>query len=378
MPTSRFFGITPNRYIYNTLTQSDQDSLNAADGGNLLNRTSRDALTKFENKLKVHTSRNKPVVSKVNTTTSSSSHSLGITALTGIVRKLVLMNKANQQASVKAIEEICVTCGGPHPYYECLATDRSTFNASAATRTYNQRANPRGDLKAITTRSGVAYAGPTIPHIPSPFPKEVEHETEATKDKVQATSSESTTHVQLSVDQVPVSKPDVALKPNTKLFADALLHMPKFAFTFKSLLSNKEKLFELTSTPLNENCSAVLLKKLPEKLGDLGKFLISCDFLELEECLALADLGASINLMPLSIWKKLSLSELTPTRMTLELANQSVAYPVGVAEDVFVKVGKFYFSTDFVVVDLAYLVYLIFNCLLETSYCLIFICKPPF
>ncbi|GKA28935.1 reverse transcriptase domain-containing protein [Tanacetum coccineum] len=127
--------------------------------------------------------------------------------------------------------------------------------------------------------------------------------------------------------------------------------MPKFASTFKSLLSNKEKLFELANTPLNENCSAVLLKKLPKKLGDPGKFIIPCDFSELDECLALADLGASINLMPLSVWKKISLPELTPTRMTLELANRSVAYPVGVAEDVFVKVGKFHFPADFVVVD---------------------------
>ncbi|GKD09217.1 reverse transcriptase domain-containing protein, partial [Tanacetum coccineum] len=134
-------------------------------------------------------------------------------------------------------------------------------------------------------------------------------------------------------------------------FADALLHIPKFASTFKSLLSNKEKLFELANTPLNENCSAVLLKKLPEKLGDPGRFLIPCDFPELVECLALADLGASINLMPLSVWKKLSLPELTPTRMTLELANRSFAYPIGVAEDVFVKVGKFHFLADFVVVD---------------------------
>ncbi|GKC05908.1 reverse transcriptase domain-containing protein [Tanacetum coccineum] len=127
--------------------------------------------------------------------------------------------------------------------------------------------------------------------------------------------------------------------------------MPKFASTFKSLLSNKEKLFELASTPLNEDCSTVLLKKLPEKLGDPGKFLIPCDFPELVECLALANLGASINLMPLSVWKKLSLLELTLTYMTLELANRSVAYPVDVAEDVFVKVRKFHFLTDFVVVD---------------------------
>ncbi|GKA18335.1 reverse transcriptase domain-containing protein [Tanacetum coccineum] len=127
--------------------------------------------------------------------------------------------------------------------------------------------------------------------------------------------------------------------------------MPKFASMFKSLLNNKEKLFDLAKTPVNENCSAVILKKLPEKLGDPDKFLIPCDFPEIVECLALADLGASINLMPLSIWKKLSLPELTPTQMILELADRSTTSPSGIAEDVFVKVGKFHFPADFVVVD---------------------------
>nr|GEY75980.1 integrase, catalytic core [Tanacetum cinerariifolium] len=134
-------------------------------------------------------------------------------------------------------------------------------------------------------------------------------------------------------------------------FANALLLMPKFASTIKSLLTNKDKLFELAKVPLNENCSAMLHKKLLEKLGDPGKFLIPCDFSRMDVCHALADLGASINLMPISIWKKLSLPELTPTRMTLELADRSITRPKRVAEDVFVKVGKFYFPTDFVVVD---------------------------
>nr|GEV50224.1 DNA-directed DNA polymerase [Tanacetum cinerariifolium] len=95
----------------------------------------------------------------------------------------------------------------------------------------------------------------------------------------------------------------------------------------------------------------MLLQKLPEKLGDPSKFLIPCNFMGINVCHALADLDASINLMPLSIWKKPSLPELTPTRMTLELADRSITHPKGVAEDVFVKVGKFYFPTDFVVVD---------------------------
>ncbi|GKB71238.1 reverse transcriptase domain-containing protein [Tanacetum coccineum] len=134
-------------------------------------------------------------------------------------------------------------------------------------------------------------------------------------------------------------------------FADALLLMPRFAPTIKSLLMNKEKLLEIAKIPLNENCSAMPLKKLPEKLGDLGKFLIPCNFPGMDVCHALADLGASINLMPLSFWKKLSLPELTPTRMTLELADRSITHPKGLAEDVYVKVGKFHFPTDFVVVD---------------------------
>ncbi|GJZ08009.1 reverse transcriptase domain-containing protein [Tanacetum coccineum] len=118
----------------------------------------------------------------------------------------------------------------------------------------------------------------------------------------------------------------------------------------KSILSNKEKLLELANTPLNENCSAVILKKLPEKLGDPGKFLIPCSFSELK-CKALADLGASINLMPLSVWKKLGLPELISTQMTLELANWEICTPVEIARDVFVLVGKFTFPADFVIVD---------------------------
>nr|GEV29781.1 hypothetical protein [Tanacetum cinerariifolium] len=187
-------------------------------------------------------------------------------------------------------------------------------------------ANPRGDVKAITTRSGVSYDGPTIPPNFSPLSKEVKRETKATKDKVQTTSSESTAHVQPPVVQVPILEP-------------------------KSIFSNKEKLFELENTPLTKNYSAVLLKKLPEKIKDPERFLMPCDFQGLESYMALADLGASINLIPLSVWKKLSLIDLTPTRMTLKLATRSFVYPAGIAEDVFVQVDKFTFLADFVVVD---------------------------
>nr|GFC21497.1 reverse transcriptase domain-containing protein [Tanacetum cinerariifolium] len=132
--------------------------------------------------------------------------------------------------------------------------------------------------------------------------------------------------------------------------AKASVLMLKYQKMLKAILSNKEKLQELANTPLNENCSSVILKKLPEKLGDLGKFLIPCGFSELK-CKALADLGASINLMPLSVWKKLGLPDLIPTQMTLELANRAICTLDGIARDVFVPVGRFTFLVDFVVVD---------------------------
>ncbi|GJS83354.1 reverse transcriptase domain-containing protein [Tanacetum coccineum] len=119
------------------------------------------------------------------------------------------------------------------------------------------------------------------------------------------------------------------------------------------MLNNKDKLIELTKTPLNENCSAVVLKKLPEKLGDPGRFLIPCDFLEFDSYLALADLGASINLMPLSIWKKLQLSwGLNRNKMSFSISDRTFPNKPGVAENVFwQKPGKFYFPADFVVLD---------------------------
>ncbi|GJS82108.1 reverse transcriptase domain-containing protein [Tanacetum coccineum] len=248
----------------------------------------------------------------------------------------------------------------------------------------NTITNPKVDLKGITTRSGVAYQGPTIPTTSSSPPKVVERETEVTKDTVPPTNNGSTKDVQPPVVQVqpqvpnsePVVAPVSALMPNPKpsipypsrlndqkihekannkieefyqifqdlhfeiSLTDALILMPKFASTLKALIGNKEKLSEMAQTPINEHCSAVILNKLLEKLGDPGKFLIPCDFPRMDECLALADLGTSINLMPLSVWKKLSLPELTPTCMTLELADRSITQLIRIAEDVDVKTGR--------------------------------------
>ncbi|GJU90094.1 reverse transcriptase domain-containing protein [Tanacetum coccineum] len=213
--------------------------------------------------------------------------------------------------------------------------------------------------KAFQERPHGALPSNTVPN-PREDVKDVERDAKPTMDQVHISSSKSTARVPSPVVQpAPVYKPNEIPKrnpyqppiPYPLSLVEALALMPKYAKMLKDLLSNKEKLLELANTSLNENCSAVLLKKLPEKLRDLGKFLIPCDFSELEKCMALADLGASINLMPLSMWKKLMLLELVPTRMILELANRSVAYPAGIAEDVFIHVGKFTFPADFIVVD---------------------------
>nr|GEZ80005.1 reverse transcriptase domain-containing protein [Tanacetum cinerariifolium] len=228
--------------------------------------------------------------------------------------------------------------------------------------------NPKEDLKGITTRRGTAYPGPTIPTTSSS--PVVERETEATKETVRPANNRSTEDFQPSVvlseslilNSEPVNSPIIehvaspVSAPRPNLRPSILIHPERkirssFGPSIKCLLTKKDKLCELARTPLNEHCSAVLLKKLPKKLGDPGKFLIPCDFLGMAECLALADLGASINLMPLFVWNKLSLPDLYPTCMTLELTARSISRPVGVAEDVFVKVGTFHFPTDFVVVD---------------------------
>nr|GEX78852.1 reverse transcriptase domain-containing protein [Tanacetum cinerariifolium] len=218
----------------------------------------------------------------------------------------------------------------------------TALSSGSRTLLSNTITNPKEDLKGITTRSGNEYKGPTIPTTFFSPPKVVERETEVTKYMVPPTNNESTKDVQPQAVQIetpisnskpvvaPVVEPVSAPKPNQK---------PSIPPTIKSLLTNKDKLYELARTPLNEHCSAVLLKKLPEKLGDPGKFLIPCDFSGMDECLALADLGASINLMPLSVWNKISLPELSPTCMNLEITIRLISRPVRVTEDVFVKVG---------------------------------------
>nr|GEW08473.1 reverse transcriptase domain-containing protein [Tanacetum cinerariifolium] len=320
--------------FYNGLNENDQGSLNAAACGNLLSKTAREALHIIENKSKVHYSRNKSNVSRMNTTSRENASKTDdrIDKLADQISTLVeiVFKKVVTPATVKAVEESCVTCGGEFKneiqntmktQQTVLMEQQNSFQnnlqnmlsgffqnqaSTSGTLPSNTIPNPKGEMKAITTRSGVVYEGPSIPTNPK---KIVERETEETMDKEKTNFQGSTAHIQPPV--APILEPDVSKtfpKPNISYpsrlndqklrekdtnqidkffqifqdlhfdisFADALLLMPKFASTIKSLLANKEKLFELAKIPLNENCSSMLLKKLPEKLRDPGKFLIPC------------------------------------------------------------------------------------------------------
>nr|GEW66449.1 hypothetical protein [Tanacetum cinerariifolium] len=367
-PHHRFSELTQIDTLYNGLNEQDQDSLNAAAGGNLLNKTTREALKIIKNKSNFRYSRSKSNVSRVNTNSKDNVSKIDdrIDKLADQILNLVeIVNKqVINHASAKAVEKTCVTCEGAHAYYDCIATDSNQPSVCAATGSYNQInvlrgdfykqeenlrrnlnndmrsilgsffqnqastsgtlpsnnvPNPKGEMKVITTRSGLAYEGPSIP-TNYPIENVVEQNTEEITDKEHSNCPGSTAQ---KLREKATNQMEKFFQIFHDLhfdisFADALLLMPKFASTIKSLLMNKDKLFELAKVSLNENCSAMLLKKLPEKLGDPEKAFTSRTY---------------------------------PTRMTIELADRSITRPKGVAEDVFVKVGKYHFPTDFVVVD---------------------------
>ncbi|GJW96607.1 reverse transcriptase domain-containing protein [Tanacetum coccineum] len=173
-----------------------------------------------------------------------------------------------------------------------IANANTASTSSSGSLPGNTVANPKGDLKAITTRSGVSYDGPQIP------PPMVEVDTKVTKDTVLP----STEDIQPSV--VQIDEPIVVPKAKTTLPYPSRMNKEKIREKDDLLASKTYERYQLRQ--VNENCLAVILKKFPDKLGDPGRFLIPCDFPEMDECLALADLGASINLMPLSIWKELT------------------------------------------------------------------------
>nr|GEZ02270.1 reverse transcriptase domain-containing protein [Tanacetum cinerariifolium] len=288
-----------------TMEELYQPSLNGR-GGTFMKRRPEECYDLIKNMTAHHNDWDTSAQRSESSSSITSSSDMEITALktemAEINKNLMRVLQVNQQ--VKAVAPNCEICGGPYSFSDCPSTVGNTQNVYAA-----------GAYQVISPIiEPVAYPvnAPRPNQIPSiPYPSRLHDQ--KLRDKA---NDQQEIFFQIFKD----------LNFNIN-FTDALILMPKFGPSIKSLLTNMVKLCKLTRTPLNEHYSAVLLKKLPEKLGDPGKFLISCDFPGMAECLALADLGASINLMPLSVWNKLPFPDLSPTCMTLELADRSISRP---------------------------------------------------
>ncbi|GJV30472.1 reverse transcriptase domain-containing protein [Tanacetum coccineum] len=383
----------------------------------------RDGLAIIESKSKVRYSRSRTIKPRVSTnaplSSSTPSNSFEFQQLAASLKdkmdirmsrleKMISKKNVTTSATVKVVEEVCVTCGSNHNFnnfYQAppqqmqgvsktdfenyvkandamlrnmqnqgqglqnqmtnltemlskFITSNTASSSNLGTLPSQTVTNPREYVNAITTRSeeedsifieipkqkakktvNIEIQEPNSPKPNSyqpklPYPERM---------KVRENDKPSSQHSRF-LKMFKQLRLEIGLK-------DALVEMPKFNKWLSGLLRNKEKLEEIAITTVNAKCSAIIKTKVLEKLEDPGKFLILCALQELDRTNALADSGASINLLPHSIYKQLGLGALTPTRMTLELANRSITHPMGIAEDVVVRVDGFTFLADFVVVN---------------------------
>nr|GFA57181.1 hypothetical protein [Tanacetum cinerariifolium] len=209
---------------------------------------------------------------------------------------------------------------------------------------------PKGEAKAITTRSGMSYKEPPIapPDVDQQEPTEVTTDTELPSlEDIQP----SFVQVEVQVDK-PAEEPSVVIpKAKANLPYPSRLNFERRTTFLQLTFEQQGQAHRINQDASKQKLLSSSSEKLPEKLGDPGRFLIPCDFFKFNNCLVIVDLGASINLMLLSTWKKLRLPTLNDTKMVLELADRTISKSMGVAENVFVKVGIFYFPADFVVLD---------------------------
>nr|GEX06104.1 hypothetical protein [Tanacetum cinerariifolium] len=476
--------------FYNALNPADQDSLNFAAGGNMLERRTQDVLTIIENKSKVCNSRNKSIVSQVKSNDANSSSSSEISKLTHAVNQQTSdvttgMNAILKQCQAtspsafgKAVEEICVTCGGAHPYYQCLAANENTFlefrdniqgYVSAAAVNYNQGnsgyrpsgvayqirplgfaqpnvqinqnrfsqpqgynqgnnfnqdssyqapiqqnqvvplselekikkineiniksmqtqinnvknelrnemktsiqasmsnqtnelknmmasffqmntastsgsgrllgntiANPKGELKSITTRSGIILDGPSVPMPPLLINLEEDERVEETLTDPKLGEFIIKVPPPLVQKAKPPSQRNYVVHQRDPLHPN--IHYPS--------RMHKQKQQDKDEIQIHKFWQ--MFKQLHINITLTNALLLIPNELK---CKALADLGASINLMPLSVWKKFGLPKLISNRMTIELANWAICTPARIAKDVFVLVGKLTFPANFFIID---------------------------
>ncbi|GJT43569.1 reverse transcriptase domain-containing protein [Tanacetum coccineum] len=377
-----------------------------------------------ESKSKVRYSRSRPndlraITNAPSSTSSPSDNSFEIQQLAALLEdkmnirmsrleKAISEKNATTPATVKAVEEVCVTCGSNHNFNNCPLTRNDfpvfqdniqQFQQTAAVGNFVQRNPPNlanqmrppdfenyvkandAVLKNVQNQgqnlqNQMANVTSLLTSLCDNFKNSVSTSNSGTlpsqtvtnpRQQINAITTRSETNSYPSKLPYPErmkvrenDKPSAQYSRFLKMFKqlrleiglkDALVEMPKFNKWLSSLLRNKEKLEEIAITTVNDECSAIIMNKVPKKLKDPVKFLIPCALQELNRTSALAVSGASINFLPHSIYKKLGLEALTPTRMTLELANRSITHTMGIVEDVVVRVDGFTFLADFVVVN---------------------------
>ncbi|GJW44967.1 reverse transcriptase domain-containing protein [Tanacetum coccineum] len=322
--------------FYNALNSNDQDSLNSAAGGNFLDKMPRECLKIIESKSKVRQSRSKVIVSKVSTSSSTLEVSFDVAELKDMVRALILDKKNQTPAPVKAVEQSCVTCGGGHSYQNCPATDGNIYRdniqeyvSQAAAANFNQgNTGYRPQMVANQIR-------------PPGFPPIQSHQGNNQNNFNRGNNYNQNRGNNFNQSQVyrpQVNQPPAYQAPVPQTHSVSKTDFDNYVKANDAVLRNMQ------------NQGQTLQNQMANLTDMLSKFVTS----NTASTSGSGTLPGNTITNPkedLKVWKDLSLLELTPTCMTLELADRSITELIGIAKDVRLMVGKFQFPADFVVVD---------------------------
>ncbi|XP_022031026.1 uncharacterized protein LOC110931966 [Helianthus annuus] len=297
----------------------------------------------------------------------------GLDEIKAMLSQILVENQASErtlEATQRTLEDHAVFLKNNHSNFLDLQRKVSDIDRQLQERCSGQfsgNSQPNTvnhHVKAISTRSGLELrkVGPPPVRVEEEEPMDDEIELEAPPLEKSVRSPVKIVRPSPEIDHARAPYPE-RLKNQKFLdmfkqfqinlpLIEALKHIPKYDKFLKEILKGKDKLEEISNVSLNVECSVVVMNSLPEKLTDPGIFMIPCLFGGDVQNHTLADLGASINLMPYSFYEKLGLGDLKSTRMTLSLADKTVKYPRGIVENLLVKVDKFVFPMDFVVLDM--------------------------
>ncbi|GJU45105.1 reverse transcriptase domain-containing protein [Tanacetum coccineum] len=373
--TANEFAIKGNiiKIFYHGLSEITQEVLNAAAGGILLYKTPNQAYQLLEDKvlLKLVWAKNQKTKSSLKKTIDLAAKGSSNTDTNKIMSRMDAMT-IKMDAMYKELQS-CTKQPTPDLNEDDIPMSREEKAKFMQTFSYQPSQSRNEHVNAVFTRSGKSYDPPINPNnqqneTPINFDSDDEDEEPTPQPKTQPTKPVNETLLPKPYKpKIPYpqclrkEKMEAqygkfldmiqAVRINIPL-VDVLAGMPNYGKFLKELISNKHKIEQISVAFLSDESSTMIQNKVPPKLEDPRSFLIPCNFNKTLSCNALADLRASINLMPYSLYAKLSLETLKPTKMSVRLADRSFQYPVGIAENMLVEVGKFTFPADFVILEM--------------------------